>query len=149
MALIKIGSDYYKGKETPVYLVSGTATRDAEGKNAGDKKLSTVGIAASKKKNEETVYINVNGWRARYRDVLAIRKLDSILAIGTLKEREYNGKKYYDLDADFVCKSGAGLSAVAASAEESAPPEYCPDEPPVGTGGDGFAELEEDGELPF
>ena len=147
MAMVKVGTDSYNGKETPVYLVCGNATRDAESKMAGDKKLSTVGIAAAKKKNGETVYININGWRGLYREVLCVKKGDSILAVGRLKDREYNGKTYYDLDADFVCKSGAGLvgavSASASAAGETGQEDAHGDD-------DGFAEIEEgDGELPF
>ena len=150
MALIKIGTDFFKGRETPVYLMAGTATRDAETRAAGSNALASVGIAAVKKKDGTTVYVNLNGWRNHVREVAAVRKLDSIIAVGTLKEREYNGKKYYDLDADFVCRSGAGLTV---GGEAGDLPGVFPAGAPVDVGAedfnDGFAEIEEDGELPF
>jgi hypothetical protein len=97
-------------------------------------------VAALNHEDGSTTYISVNGWRDRAADVMAVRKGDSILVIGTMKEREYNGKKYFDLDADFICRSGVDGYMVAG------------DYPVYGSAPQmDFADLsaEDDGELPF
>lgn len=138
MPLFKIGQTVYNGKPQSVYLMQGSATRDAEDKPVNGRDHAVVGVAAAQDSAGNTVYVNLNGWRGSYPHVLAVRKGDSILAVGTLKQREYNGRTYYDLDADFVAKSGAGFSDAGFG----------------GGGGDGapapeFYEEEDDGQLPF
>lgn len=145
MSLTKLGTKYYQGQERPVYLLCGNATRSAEDRPVNGNNHAQVGIAAVERKDGTTTFINLNGWRGNYRDVLSIRKGDCILAVGELKEREYNGKKYYDLDADFVARSGAGLTGFVP--EDSTG--FTPAAEGVTVSGPGFAELEDDGELPF
>ena len=151
MPLLKIGTSTYDDKTTPVYLMQGNTTRDAEDKPVNGKDHAVVGVAASEDAAGNTIYVNLNGWRKEYDAVRAIRKGDSILAVGRLKKREYNGKSYYDLDADFVCKSGTGLCddgvTYSAPLPEVGDLPGFDDAPAVGA--DGFAEVEEDGELPF
>lgn len=147
MSLTKLGTKYYQGQERPVYLLCGNATRSAEDRPVNGNNHAQVGIAAVERKDGTTTFINLNGWRGNYRDVLSIRKGDCILAVGELKEREYNGKKYYDLDADFVARSGAGLSS--SGRDMAADPAFTPAAEGVTVSGPGFAELEDDGELPF
>ena len=135
MALIKIDTTTFNNAEVPVYLASGTATRDAEDKPVNGKEHSVVGIAATKDSSGNTVYINLNGWRDSAPLVRAICKGDNILAIGALKKRVYNERDYYDLDVNFVAKSGAGLTSSG-----------------VDFGGCaelGFEEIPDTGELPF
>ena len=152
MPMLKIGVSTYNDTPSPVYLMQGNATRDAEDKPVNGKDHAVVGIAAAEDKNGNTVYVNLNGWRQLCHAVRGIRKGDSILAVGKLKKREYNGRDYYALDADFVCKSGAGLGA-----SEIGGMGELPDFTPA-TGGvsvsaedfnDGFTEIADDGELPF
>ena len=141
MPLIKIGKNYYKEEERPVYLLQGNATRDGELAPVKGKDHGKVPVAAAQTPEGGTVFVTVNGWRGRAGDVAAIRKMDSVLAVGVLKKREYEGKDYYDLDADFVAVSGVGggegrwsggAPAVPVGAEQV------------------FEELvEEDGQLPF
>ena len=142
MALTKIGKNYYEGKERPVYLVQGNATRDAEWAPVNGKDHGKVSVAAAQNQDGSTIFVTINGWREKATDVADIRKMDSVLAIGTLKVREYNGKQYYDLDADFICLSGVGGGAERGSNS----PQY----PSASTGAQ-FSELpdEEPGELPF
>lgn len=108
MAMTKLGQQTYSGNPAPVYLLTGNATRDAESRPVNGKDHTVVGIKATEDKDGNAVYVNLNGWRSTANAVGTILKGDSILAVGTLKTREYNGKTYYDLDADFVAKSGAG-----------------------------------------
>ena len=144
MPMVKVGTSTYNGTSTPVYLMQGNAVRDAEDKPVNGKDHAVVGIAALEDKDGKTVFVTLNGWRQNYAAVRNIRKGDSILAVGRFKKREYNGKDYFDLDADFVCKSGAGLIGG----------DGVGDLPDFDSGGgnddpSGFAEIEEDGELPF
>jgi len=148
MPMLKIGTSVYNDKATPVYLMQGNATKDAESKPINEKHHAVVGIAAAEDAQGNTIYVSLNGWGKMADLVLPIQKGDGVLAIGRLKEREYQGKKYYDLDASFVCMNGAGI---AAAVTYSAPPPDMGDLPDFGGGapaGD-FSEIEEDGELPF
>lgn len=147
MSLTKLGTRCYKGQEHPYYLLCGNATRSAEDKPVNGNNHSVVGIVAVERKDGTTTFVNLNGWREHYYEVISIRKGDVILAAGELKSREYNGKTYYDLDADFVARSGAGLSS--AGQDMAAAPAFTPAAEGVTVSGPGFAELEDDGELPF
>ena len=142
MAMIKIGARYYNGSETPIYLIQGNATRDAENAPIKGKPHAKVSVAAATLKDESTLFVTVNGWRDRAEEVAVICKMDSVLAIGALKKREYNGNFYYDLDADFIITSGGICGAV--SAPHSTGSAGIPDLPD-------FEELPDDadGELPF
>lgn len=141
MPLYKIGRSYYGGAERPIYLLQGNATRDGEWAPVNDKDHGKVSVAAAQTEAGDTVFVTVNGWREKAMDVADVRKMDSVLAIGTLKVREYNGKKYYDLDADFIC-----LSGVSGGGERgSNAPQY-----PSTDAAPQFAEMDEEpGELPF
>lgn len=144
MALIKIGKTSYNGAEQPIYLMTGGATRDAEDKPINGKDHCVVGIAASEDAQGKTVYVNLNGWRSAAPFVRAIQKGDSILAVGALKSREHNGNTYWDLDADFVAKSGAGLSTFSdVDFGGASLPDF------GGAENNGFEEIPDDGELPF
>lgn len=144
MALYKIGTHYYDGGSAPVYLMQGTAVRDAEWCPIKGKDHAKVSIVAKTNEDGSTMYVNLNGWRGRAADVAAIQKLDSILAIGVLKKRNYNERDYYDMDADFLCLSGSGLNRMVSNDRPA--PDYAG--APAG-----FTELDEDdegdGELPF
>lgn len=143
MPMIKIGARYYNGNETPIYLIQGNATRDAENAPIKGKPHAKVSVAAATLKDESTLFVTVNGWRDRAEEVAVISKMDSVLAIGTLKKREYNGNFYYDMDADFIITSGGIVVGAAASPSYSysAPVGDLPD----------FTEIPDDtdGELPF
>lgn len=145
MPILKIGANYVNGNEIPIYLVNGNATRDAELAPINGNDHAKVSVAAKDFPDGSTMFVNVNGWRSVAADVGAIRKMDNVLAIGTLKSREYNGKKYYDLDATFVCISGVGRLRVPPSNR----PKSAGDA--VDVSEEDFDELpeEECGELPF
>ena len=141
MALYKIGKSYYNNEERPICLLQGNAVRDAENKPVKGKDHGKVTVAAQTNAAGDTMFVTVNGWRDRAAEVMSIQKMDSVLAVGVLKTREYNGAKYYDLDADFICISGTNLGATP----------YAPRSRDTGTTGE-FEEIDdpdEDGELPF
>ena len=150
MPMVKIGQDTYNDVTTPVYLMQGMATRDAEDKPVNDVAHAVVGIAAAEDKDGNTVYVNLNGWRDNYGIVRRICKRDSVLAIGKLTTHEHNGRTYYDLNADFVALNGAGFVGSVGADE---PPKFKPAGRPVDVGADdfdgGFSEIADDGELPF
>ena len=103
-------------------IVAGTCGRDAELKYIGERQTpkATVSVAVGKRKDgygdNLTIWANVVAWRG-LSDVLAgARKGDAILAIGRVSTREYNGKTYSDLNADFV-----SIALIAQQAQQPAP----------------------------
>lgn len=121
-------------------IVAGTCGRDGECKLIGEKQTpkATVSVAVGKREDangeKTTVWANVVAWRG-LADVLAgARKGDAILAIGRVSTREYNGKTYSDLNADFV-----SIASIAQQAQQPAP---------QGDPMTGLEEVEDD-ELPF
>lgn len=142
MPMVKIGTSHYNGKESPVYLLQGNATRDGEWAPVNGKDHGKVSVAAAQDATGDTVFVTINGWRDKAADVADVRKMDSVLAIGTLKIRDYNGKQYYDLDADFICLSGTSGSSIDRGSNA---PEY-----PPASSAPQFSEMpDEAGELPF
>lgn len=109
MPLIKAGKIWYNGVSSVAYLLVGVAMRNAEDAPINGKDHAKVSIAAGETENGETLYVTVNGWRARAKDVLAVQKGKSVLAFGALKQREYRERVYYDLDCDFIVQSGSGI----------------------------------------
>lgn len=146
MPLIKIGKAYYNDEERPIYLLQGNATKDAEWAPVNDKPHAKVSVAAQESPDGGTMFVNVNGWRAQADQVARISKRDSILAIGVLKKREYNGKFYYDLDADFVVLSGAGLTDRSGYSTQA--PSPAPGRPAATNGFEELVDVD-DGDLPF
>lgn len=136
MPLIKIGTKTIDGTEHGVYLLQGNATRDGELKEVSGKDLGKCSVAAKELNDGETMFVSLSGWRFKAADVAAIRKMDSVLAVGTLRKREHNERTYWDMDVDFIAVSGVGGGRPSAAGY---------DEP-----GADFTQIdEEDGELPF
>lgn len=137
--ICKLGSDHYKGQEFPVYLLCGRAARDGELRYTGTgKAVGAVSIKARESKDGQAMWVSVEAWEGQGRALAAARKGDTLLAVGQLQERDYNGKTYYTLRADFAALplwSGAAEASREALTARAA--------------GD-FTEIgEEDGELPF
>ena len=109
MALCKIGTAYINETPYPVYLLQGNATRDGESRPVSGKPHSQVSIAAKTEHDGSTIFVTVNCWRNNAALLTRVHKGDSLLCVGAMKERTYNDKIYYDLDADFVCMNGAGF----------------------------------------
>lgn len=144
MAMVKLGKTYINGEEKQIYLLQGIAGKDAELKQAGRALLGKVSVAVLNNADESTMWVTVNGWRDRANDVGAIQKGDSVMAIGTLNTREYNGKSLLDIDADFVSMSGTRFGMPMAQAGGSYEAKNY-DDPTAG-----LDELtDEPGDLPF
>ena len=51
---------------------------------------------------EDAVWVNVVAWGNMALVASQIRKGENVGVMGKIKEREYNGQKYYDLKADWI-----------------------------------------------
>lgn len=148
----KIGYDWLNGQKKDIYLLVGTACRDSEVKmlSGGDKCVCKVSVAAGQKQNTETTFITVNAWNRRAKMLNGCRKADTVLAIGQISQREYNGKTYVNMDADFAIVAGensgaAGNFAAVAKMAKSVATDYQPN-----VSAADWPEVDEgDEELPF
>ena len=126
-------------------LAAGACGRDPEFRVVGEKQARkcTVGLAVGRRPDPDgdrpiTVWANVVAWHGLASILAAARKGDPVFVIGKLKSREYNGKTYTDLEAEYI-----SVASVSAAAAQPAAPEAPPQ--PL------FSELsgDNDGELPF
>lgn len=123
-------------------LVTGVVTRDASYRYVGAKNtpVCSFSVAAGKRKDTTTIFVEMKCWRALARYASLVRKGDSVCAIGSIEEREYNGKTYKNLVCDW-------LNVVTPSMQGASPAPQVPADAPVPAG---FSELSDaDGELPF
>jgi single-stranded DNA-binding protein len=107
-------------------IVTGKVTRDAEIKLVGEKQTArcTFGVAAANY-GEDTVFANIVAWRDKAEAAAILKKGDYVAVFGKEKSREYNGKTYYDLEADVIIPSLEVLLAALntrSSRGASAPP---------------------------
>ena len=109
MPMMKIGVSYYKQMARPIYLIQGNAIRNGEHAPIQGKPHGKLPVAADKTRDGESIFITLNGWREKAEQVARVRKMDSVLAIGVLKQKELGGITYYDMDVDFLAVSGTGL----------------------------------------
>lgn len=122
-------------------MVCGSCARDAELQIVGKKsnRLCKVGLAVGKRPDpdggENTVWCNVAAWHGLASILSAARKGDPVLVIGHLESRDYEGKTYTDLVAEFV-----SVGSVSAASD-------LPNAPAVPQGH--FSEVLADDELPF
>ena len=131
--------DYSKdGKETKTGLVIAKATCDGDIRVTGSgKEVGSISVIAYHYQDGGAAFLTVKGWGRLGRELSNLVKGDTVVAAGRLESREYNGKTYTDLVADYVWPT------------EPAP------HFPIQSGGVNvsaadFAEIsEEDGELPF
>lgn len=109
----------------------------------------TIGIAAGKSKTEtddegrpKTIWINVVAWRDMARILYNAQKGDAVMVTGLLREHEYEGRIYKDIQAEFI-----NVAKRVDPYVNAAPPA----EPAAQTSAPDWAELENDndGELPF
>ena len=119
-------------------IIAGTATRDAEFKEIGDKKTPVAELSlAVNARGEESKYVNIKA----FGDALAnyakhIKKGDSVAAAGYIETRTYQEKTYNDLNCQW-------LNFVGKTANRQADPQQ-------GTPDDEYEDLyTPDGELPF
>ena len=85
-------------------LVCGNCGQDPEFKTVGEKnsRKCTVGLAVGKRQDESTIWCNVVAWHDLAEILAQARKRTPVLVVGHLRSREYQGKTYTDLEAEFV-----------------------------------------------
>jgi single-stranded DNA-binding protein len=116
MALIKLHDD--------IYLAAGNATKDAELKHVGEKNtaLGKFSIAAGKRKDTTTIFLDIAAWRNLADYAAGVCKGDSVCAIGRMESREYNGKTYHTLNADWLNVVGKVERTGGSYSESELPP---------------------------
>lgn len=137
-------SEYNRqGQEVKTGMVIGRAARDAEHYTTSTgKDVTSVSIKAYGKQDGTAEFLNVKCWGTLSGIAETIRKGDPFLAAGRIEIREYNGKLYKDLAADFVLPLSVPVSAASPAQNLSSLQSRMENA--------GFAEIsEEDGELPF
>ena len=85
-------------------LVVGKATKDAEYKLVGAKEspVCSFGLNVGKRQDTTTIFVNCKAWYKWAEYAKNICKGDDVLVIGHTESREYNGKTYTDLIAEWV-----------------------------------------------
>ena len=128
-----------EGKQLKTGLIVGRAAKDGQiYATQGGKEVGSVSVPAYDKQDGTTAWLTVKGWGHWARLLANVRKGDSVFALGRVEIHDYEGKTYNDLVADYVCVSAstAGQTPVQSAYAAPAPT-------------DNFAEIEDDGELPF
>lgn len=83
-------------------IVAGTATRDAESKfTQSGKAVTKFGVYIGKE-NGESKYANVVCWDNLAVYAAPIAKDCNVIVAGRITQREYNGKTYTDIVADWI-----------------------------------------------
>lgn len=96
-------------------LVTGTACKNAEYKEVGAKStpMATFSLACGKNKDTTTIFASCKAWRKLAGYARLIEKGDSVIAIGTIEEHEYEGKQYKTLICEWLNRIGElGIEAV-------------------------------------
>ena len=126
------------GNEVKTGLVIARATCDGDIRiTSSGKEVGSISVRAYGRKDGTAAFLTVKGWGKLARQLSVMVKGDRVIAAGRLESREYSGKTYTDLVADYVWPTvkeshfpiqSGGVNVSAAD----------------------FAEIgEEDGELPF
>lgn len=123
-------------------IVAGKAIKDAEYKLVGDKQspICSFSLNVGKRKDTTTIFVNCKAWYALAKYSQDICKGDTVVVIGHTESREYNGKTYTDLTAEWLNVVGNEESGTHREAAPSGKP-Y-----PVNVK---FEEKEEEEPLPF
>ena len=131
-------STYSKeGKKLQTGLICGRAAKDGQiYATQGGKEVGSVSVPAYDKQDGTTAWLTVKGWGHWARLLANVRKGDSVFAVGRIESRDYEGKIFNDLVADYVCVSASTAGQTPAQSAYAVPT-------------DNFAEIEDDGELPF
>lgn len=91
-----------QGKVGNGVIVAGRVIKDAEVREVGNNGLLKATIAVSTGSKPEDPVVNVVAWRDLAEVAKPIKKGDRVLAVGEIQTREYNGKTYSDLVADWL-----------------------------------------------
>lgn len=130
-------------------LVTGRASKDAEMKLVGakDSPVTQFSIVAGKRADESAIFVEVKAWYRLAEYAEGIRKGDNVLAIGEIEEREYNGKVYKTLVAEYL--DYVGSSKKQAQNKPSPAPISTP-AAKASTPAQAFTQIDvDDGDLPF
>lgn len=109
---------YWKQGGVTMGMAAGTVSRDPEYKEVGANGTPLtrfgvrVGSATDPVSGERKgMFVNVVAWRDRAKFAKNIRKDDSVCVIGVQDVREYDGKEYKDLVADYIGVMQTGAQA--------------------------------------
>lgn len=93
-----------QGKIGELTIVIGNATKDAEMKLVGEKQtpVTSFGLAVGKRQDTTTIFANCKAWRHLAAYASGIRKGDTVIVAGKIETREWNGKPYTDLNAEWL-----------------------------------------------
>jgi len=93
-----------QGKIGELTIVIGNATKDAEVKTVGEKKslVASFGLAIGKRQDTTTIFANCKAWRHLATYASGIRKGDTVIVAGKFESREWEGKTYTDLTAEWL-----------------------------------------------
>lgn len=129
------------GKEVKTGLVIAKATCDGDIRVTGTgKEVGSISVRAYSRKDGTAAFLTIKGWGKLARQLSVMVKGDTIVAAGRIETREYNGKTYTDLVADYIFPSEAA----------QAPQKNFPIHGgAVPVSGDDFQEEVNPGELPF
>ena len=85
-------------------LVVGKATKDAEFKIVGEKQspVCSFSLNVGKRQDTTTIFVNCKAWYGLAEYAKDICKGDTVIVIGHTESREYNGKTYTDLTAEWL-----------------------------------------------
>ena len=121
-------------------IVVGKATKDAEFKLVGEKQspVCSFSLNVGKRQDTTTIFANCKAWYGLAQLSKNISKGDTVIAIGKTESREYNGKTYTDLIAEW-------LNIVSG---DFAPSEIAPSGKPFPAGVK-FEESSSESDLPF
>ena len=83
--------------------VAGTCTKDAELKYVGEKQtpMCTFSLAVGKRQDTTTIFANCKAWRSLAVQASQVHKGDSVFAVSTIEENEYQCKTYKNLVMDY------------------------------------------------
>jgi hypothetical protein len=125
-------------------LVSGTVSRAAECKRVGAKETpkTTFSIAAGKRQDTTTVFVNCVAWRDLALALANLQKGDSFFGIGQIKTRTYKGKEYTDLELEFgISPSAYGITKLSDLPDDAEIPDKFKDHLPFEDSGDEFPDF--------
>ena len=85
-------------------LVVGKCIKDAEYKRVGakDSPVTSFALNVGKRQDTTTIFVNCKAWYALAEYSKEIHKGDAVIVIGHTESREYNGKTYTDLTAEWI-----------------------------------------------
>ena len=63
--------------------------------------MCTLSLAVGKRQDTTTIFANCKAWRSLAVQASQVHKGDSVFAVGTIEENEYQGKTYKNLVMDY------------------------------------------------